>query len=152
PIKSLTPYPPTNPGDKVVSFALSRTDASNAAWFQILRRPSLGTRGVDASVGVEDQFPLKPTNVKVPALNLDFIHSGWFALWCVIFMGMLIIFFVSAHKSNIIRDGSPIVGDVPGASGTYSLSKSQGAWWFFIIIAASLLIGIVTGDFSNSIN
>jgi len=65
---------------------------------------------------------------------------------------MLIIFFVSARKSNIIRDGSPIVGDVPGVSGTYSLSKSQGAWWFFIIIAAYLLIGIVTGDFSNSMN
>jgi hypothetical protein len=28
----------------------------------------------------------------------------------------------------------------------------QGAWWFFFILASYLLIGIVTGDFSNSIN
>jgi hypothetical protein len=152
PIKSLTPYPPTNPSDKVLNFVLSRTDVSKSAWTKLLGRPSFGTREMEVSVGFEDQFPLKPTNAKLPRLNLDIIPSGWFALWCAIFIGMLIIFFSSARKSNIIRDGNPIVGDVPGASGTYSLSKSQGAWWFFIIVAAYLLIGIVTGDFSNSIN
>jgi hypothetical protein len=152
PIKSLTPYPPTNPSDKVLKFVLSRTDASKSAWTKILGSPSLDTREMEVSVGFEDQFPLKPTSAKLPRLNFDIIPAGWFALWCVIFLGMLIIFFISARKSNIIRDGSPIEGDVPGASGTYSLSKSQGAWWFFIIIAAYLLIGIVTGDFSNSIN
>ena len=41
---------------------------------------------------------------------------------------------------------------IAGAKGAYSLSKVQGAWWFFIILACYLLIGIVTGDFSNSIN
>jgi hypothetical protein len=152
PIKSLTPYPPTNPSDKVLTFVLSRTDASKPAWTKILGRPSFDTREMEVSVGFEDQFPLKPTRAKLPRLNLDIIPSGWFALWCVIFLGMLIIFFISARKSNIIRDGSPIVVDVPGLPGIYSLSKSQCAWWFFIIMATYLLIGIVTGDFSNSIN
>src|SRR5258708_32881209 len=35
---------------------------------------------------------------------------------------------------------------------SYSLAKLQAAWWFFIIIAAYLLIGIVTWDFYSSIS
>jgi hypothetical protein len=152
PIKSLTPYPPTNPGDKVLNFVLSRTEASKAAWTTILGRPSFDFRDVDVSVGFEDQSPLKPTSGKLPHLNLDIIPTGWFILWCSIFVGMVVLFFVTARRSNIIRDGNPIADDAPGVSGTYSLSKSQGAWWFFVVIAAYLLIGILIGDFSNSIN
>jgi hypothetical protein len=152
PLKSLTPYPPTNPGDKVLNFVLSRTEASKPGWTTILGRPSFDTRDIEVSVGFEDQFPLKPTSAKLPHLNLDIIPTGWFILWCFIFVGMVVLFFISARRSNIIRDGNPIADDVPGVSGTYSLSKSQGAWWFFVIIATYLLIGIVTGDFSNSIN
>jgi hypothetical protein len=152
PVKSLTPYPPTNPGDKVLNFVLSRTEASKEAWTAILGRPGFDTREIEVSIGFEDQFPLKPTTAKLPRLNLDIIPSGWFILWCVIFIGMLALFFISARRSNIIRDGNPIAGDTPGVSATYSLSRSQGAWWFFVILAAYLLIGIVTGDFSNSIN
>jgi len=152
PIKSLTPYPPANPGDKVLNFVLSRTEASKSAWTAILGRPSFDTRDIEVSVGFEDQFPLKPTGAKLPLLNLDIIPTSWFILWCLIFVGMVVLFFISARRSNIIRDGNPIADDAPDISGTYSLSKSQGAWWFFVIIAAYLLIGIVTGDFSNSIN
>ena len=32
------------------------------------------------------------------------------------------------------------------------MSWIQGAWWFFIIIAAYLFIGTITSDFSNSVN
>jgi hypothetical protein len=152
PIKSLTPYPPTNPSEKILNFVLSRPEESKPAWTTILGRPGFETRDIEVSVGFEDQFPLKPTSVTLPRLKLDIIPSGWFILWCFIFLGMVAVFFISARRSNIIRDGNPITGDVPGVSGTYSLSKSQGAWWFFVIIAAYLLIGIVTGDFSNSIN
>jgi hypothetical protein len=152
PIKSLTPYPPANPGDKILNFVLNRTEASKLSWTTILGRPNFDTREIEVSVGFEDQFPLKPTSAKLPHLSLDIIPFGWFMFWCVIFLGMIALFFITARRSNMIRDGSPIAGDVPGVSGTYSLSKSQGAWWFFVIIAAYLLIGLVTGDFSNSIN
>ena len=36
--------------------------------------------------------------------------------------------------------------------GAYLLSKTQGAWWFFIVLAAYLFIGIITGDFTSSLN
>jgi len=152
PIKSLTPYPPTNPADKTLQFVLSRTEESKSVWSTILGRPTFERRDIEVSVGFEDQFPLKPTAGKLPVLKLDIIPTGWFALWLLIFAGMVALFFISAQRSSIIRDGNPIAADVPGIKGTYSLSKTQGAWWFFVIIAAYLLIGIITGDFSNSIN
>jgi len=48
PIKSLTPYPPTNPSDKVLNFVLSRTDASKSAWTKILGSPSFDTREMES--------------------------------------------------------------------------------------------------------
>jgi hypothetical protein len=53
-------------------------------------------------------------------------------------------------RTNIIRDGNPRTPQQQ--EGTYSLSKSQGAVWFFVIVAAYLLIGMVTGDWASSIN
>jgi hypothetical protein len=152
PINALSPYPPTNPNDNILKFVLSTSDTAKSAWATILGWPSFDPRQIAVSVGFQDQFPLKSTNGNLPVLNLLIIPPGWFLLWLVIFAGMLTLFLVSAHKSNIIRDGSPLAAEGTSVSGTYSLSKSQGAWWFFVIMAAYLFIGIITGDFSNSIN
>jgi hypothetical protein len=81
--------------------------------------------------------------------------GGYFA---VLFGGFL----WCARNTDIILDGNPTTAANPplgahppgeaGLRGTYSLSKFQGAWWLFVILAAYLFIGIVTGDFRNSIN
>ena len=152
PIKSLTPYPPTNPADNVVNFVLSPTDASKQAWTAILGWPGLDPRDVKVSIGFEDQFPLKATKGNLPILHLVIIPCAWFLLWFAIFVVMIVLFFTRARQTTMIRDGNPVVPDIAGALGTYSLAKTQGAWWFFIIVATYLLIGIITGDFSNSIN
>jgi hypothetical protein len=151
PISSLLPYPPTNPNDNVLRFVLRLTDQSKQAWASVLGRPGFSARDVKISVGFEDQFPLKATNNVLPVLHLNIIPGWWFALWGVIFVAMVAVFLISAHMSNIIRDGSPLDPDAK-VSGTFSLAKTQGAWWFFVIMAAYLFIGIITGDFSNSIN
>ena len=150
-LKSLTPNPPTNPKGEFLTFELRQTAESRPAWNAILGKPGSGTRDVKVSVGFEDDFALKGVGNKLPVLQLDIIPSGWFALWCAIFVVMVVVFFGCVRRSNIIRDGSTTDG-ASGAVGTFSLSKSQGAWWFFVILAAYLLIGIVTGDFSSSIN
>jgi hypothetical protein len=152
PINALSPFPPTSPSDNVLDFVLHPTDASKSSWAAILGWPTFSPRPITVSIGFADQFPLKATNGTLPILDLTIIPAGWFLLWLVIFAGMVAVFFVSAHKSNIIRDGNPINPDVSSIKGTYSLAKTQGAWWFFVILAAYLFIGIITGDFSNSIN
>ena len=58
-------------------------------------------------------------------------------------------FLALAMKSDLLRDSGP------AATGTarkpYSLSRTQAAWWFFLIIASYVFIGIITGDFSTTI-
>lgn len=153
PIKSLKPYPPTPPSGNALQFILNVTDGSRSSWTPILESPCCSERPITVSVGLEDQYPLPPTQGKqLPVLKLDVLANRWFALWGLVFVAMLIIFFCFVLKSNIIRDGNPAAAGAAGVLGTYSLSKSQGAWWFFIILAAYLLIGLVTGDFSTSIN
>jgi hypothetical protein len=164
PIKSLTgtiaPVPGAAgpPSANELTFVLHVTDGSRASWVNILGSPTTSSRDITVSVGLEDLYPLPPTAGKtLPQLKLNVIGNGWFVAWVIIFLILLGGFIACAVCTNVIRDGSPVDGADPadgatGKSGTYSLSKSQGAWWFFIILAAYLLIGLVTGDFFNSIN
>lgn len=151
PIKGLKPYPPSDPKGGLLQFTL-RTEASPPSWTPILGWPGLDPRAIKVSVGFQDTFQIKPAAGKsLPVLQLNIINSGWFVLWIFFFVIMLAVFFYCALCTNIIRDGNPTEGSAE-TLGTYSLSKSQGAWWFFVIVASYLLIGIVTGDFSRSIN
>jgi hypothetical protein len=149
PIKGLTAYPPTDPQDGILKFVLRQTENSREAWTYILGKPE-SSRTVEVSVGFEDQYPIKALAAQ-PVLEFRVLPTAWLLLWVSLFLLMLAGFLWLAVSSNILRDGSPIAE--PGKSkGTFSLAKSQGAWWFFIIIAAYLLIGITTGDFVTSIN
>jgi len=159
------PSPPPGSGD--LWFTLMVTDGSTATdgskitdgsrdyWTPILGRPPLpgDFKTLSVSVGVEDQYPLRASPGKsLPEFKFNPLHTGWFAVWAALFVLLLALFIFCVFCSNIIREGTPAGNYVPGTKGTYSLSKSQGAWWFFIILAAYLFIGIVTGDYLNSIN
>ncbi len=155
PIKSLKAFPPSAPaaeGTGELKFVLAVTEDSKASWTPILGRPCCAAREIELSVGVEDQFPLRATAGKtLPRFKLDILGNKWFVIWLAIFIIMLIIFVFCVWRTNIIRNGNPSA-TADGRRGTFSLSKSQGALWFFVILAAYLLIGIATGDFANTIN
>lgn len=177
PLKSIRPYPPSPPpaatgpdasnGD--LYFLLKVTDGSKATdgtvlntgadgvnepWRPILGRPPWPwqtPRTIAVSVGLEDQYPLKVADsAHVPLFYLNILGTKWFLIWGVLFIGMLGVFYWAVPHTNIIRSGNPTVPT--SVNGTFSLSKFQGAWWFFVILAAYLLIGIVTGDYLASIN
>ena len=153
PIKSLKPYPPTSPKDGVLLFVLARQEASRAAWTEILGRPGFEPRDVEVSVGFDELYPLKAsTGKRLPVLKLNILQNRWFTIWLGVFLATLCAFFVLVVRSNVIRDGDPTAEGIAGTRGAYSLSKTQGAVWFFVILAAYLLIGLVTGDVSSSIN
>lgn len=149
-------------------------DKSSELWRPILGRPPWPwekPRLIEVSVGIDDQYPLKAAaNTPLLAFQLNILGSRWFAIWGGIFVIMVGVFYWCARHTNIIRNGNPLItaageswarpsADPAGGrarrrrlSGTYSLSKFQGALWFFVILAAYLFIGIVTGDYLNSIN
>jgi hypothetical protein len=171
PIRTVRPYPPSQPGE--LRFVLKVTDAkkatdgtvlpetaanaekSNEIWRPVLGRPPWfwqDNRLVELSVGLEGQPPLGAALGKsLPLFQLNVLNNRYFLGWGLLFAAMLAAFWFLAFKSNILRNGNPTVVTA-GVKGTCSLSKFQGAIWFFVILAAYLFIGIVTGDYLNSIN
>jgi len=144
PLKNATAFPPTAPQESVLKFTLTRNEDSRNVWTHILGRPSLGSRPVKVSVGLEDKYPVKSDSW----INLIVIPINWFAFWLFIFLVILGAFLWLAIKTSLLRD--PVTPE-NGGKRTFSLGRSQAAWWFFIIIASYLFIGMITGDFSTTI-
>jgi hypothetical protein len=126
-------------------FPLARTEDSRDVWTYLLGRPNpVRPREVEVSVGIDDQFAV-PSDV---LLDLRVIPLRWFFFWVLLFAAFVIGFFLLARRSDVLRDP---VSAPAGARPPYSLSRTQAAFWFFVILASYLLIGMVTGDFSTSI-
>jgi len=70
----------------------------------------------------------------------------WLGVWGLVFLIVVVAFLIFVAKSNILRGGTPSGGRI------YSLSRSQAAWWFFMVLFSYLLIGLTTGDYANSLN
>ena len=149
PMKGLVRNPPSDPKATPIYFTLTRTDQARDAWTSILGSPLTKDHHVDVSIGFDDGFALKSTDQQATKLVFDVVPTGLFFGWAVFIAAMFVLFVWLASCSNIIRDPSPVLNDTLG---TFSLSRLQGAWWFFVIIAAYIFIGVITGDFSNSVN
>jgi hypothetical protein len=145
PLPDIATYPPTDPDSNLVMFQLSRTEKSRDAWATILGKPGWDSKDTLLSVGMDDGHAAASHGY----VRLDVLPQNWFLFWLAIFVGLLIGFFVLAVKTDVLRDSGSVPGD--GARRRFSLARTQAAWWFFLILAAYLFIGIVTGDFATSI-
>jgi hypothetical protein len=137
---------------KLVRFKFDPSEGPASAWAVILGRPDFKLRPVRVSLGYDGEAAAFTSTIEKP-LQLQIIDLFRFGFWLVVFVLLLIAFWLFARQSNIIRDGSPTEFE-PGKPtlGTFSLSKWQGAWWFFVILSTYLLIGLVTGQFFSSLN
>jgi hypothetical protein len=139
----------TGQKDNALVFFLRQVGATHDFWDVLLGRPDFDPRTLRISVGVEDQAALSVKDDKT--LDLTVLPPYASLFWLAILLALCVVFFKIARQSTILRD-QVLDPARAGKLGAYSLSKVQGAWWFFVILASYLLIGIVTGDFSNSIN
>jgi hypothetical protein len=144
PLPDVAAAPPNDPGKGVLMFPLARTEKSRDVWTYLLGRPTLDDREVEVSVGIDDQFAVGSS----AQVDLRVIPYGWFTVWVALFGFFLVGFILLALRSDVLRD--PVQAPY-GARPPYSLSRTQAAWWFFLILASYLLIGMVTGDFFTSI-
>jgi len=151
PLTDVKPLPPIDPARGSLHFKLVNRhydENTKNPWLPILGSPGFTPVPVKVSVGFATSFAMQPTTPNAwPTLQLAVLPLGWFLLWVVIFGGMMWVFWHFVRTSTILRDPGP-----DGSQGMFSLSRSQGALWFFVILAAYLFIGIVTGDFNDSIN
>ncbi len=129
-------------------FSLDPTPASGAAWSALLASPTFKGRDFLVNAGIEggDVFAAGPEAIKIHFTLLD---RGRVAAWAVLLVLAAVAFFVLAAKTELLRAG-PLPG--PGMRRPFSLSRTQAAWWLFIILGSYLLIGLVTGDYLASIN
>lgn len=150
PVPSATPYPPVDPANETLRFMLDRRDASSDAkarevWTHLLGRPSFDEHEVSVSVGLLNEYPVRSEQT----VMLQTIPIGWFWTWTTLLVLLAFTFVALAMRSDLLRD----LGPQPGAAARkpYSLAKMQAAWWFFLILASYLFIGLVIGDYGATI-
>ena len=145
PIKDVAPFPPTDPERRFLVFPLKRTETSRDVWNFLLGSPSWSPRNAQVSVGLDGEYAVE----SAASINLEVIPHGWFAFWFILLLLLIGGFGTLAYQSDVLR----VPGPQPAGGGRkqYSLARTQAAWWFFIVLASYLLIGMITGDFSTSI-
>jgi hypothetical protein len=163
PVKGLTLFGPGGSNSNILYFNLQRTSDASSVWTQILGSPNFEPRRVGVTVGVDGEVAL-PALGDTTVLNLTVISVPLLLLVTIGFIALVIAFLVLARSTNILRDPTSTTNAVAVVNNrldptkpvsnytTYSLARFQGAWWFFIILAAYLLIGITTWDFFSSVS
>jgi hypothetical protein len=147
PLSDLPAFPPRDLRTGQIHFVLEITDESQDTWDYLLGFPQIEPKAVRASIGLQGFYPLPST----AELKLRTLPRGWLLAWVVVLGALGVAFWWCVRHTNILRDGQ---SESPQGepTGLYSLSRSQAAWWFFFVLIAYLLIGMVTGDFADSIN
>jgi hypothetical protein len=148
-LSDVVAFPPSNPNQQILRFPLRRTEESRDVWTYLLGRPGFSPRKTKVSIGVQGQFAIDAQSVETSTIDLNVIPTGWFLFWLVLFLGFLIGFFYLARHSNVLRDSVGLPAQ--GGRKPYSLARFQASWWFFLVLASYLLIGMITGDFSTTI-
>lgn len=146
PFKDVTPFPPMDSATSILNFPLRRTEYSRDAWTSILGQPdSFEPREISVSIGLEDGYPME-SDAKV---KFRVIRIWWFWFWVGLFVVLLVACIRLASESELLRD--PVPASAGGARRPYSLARMQAAWWFFLVLASYLFIGMITGDYSTTI-
>lgn len=148
-LSDVVAFPPSNPTQQILRFPLRRTEESRDVWTYLLGRPGFSPRKTKVSIGVQDQFAIDAQSAATSTIDLNVIPTGWFLFWLVLFLGFLIGFFYLARHSNVLRDSVGLPAQ--GGRKPYSLARFQASWWFFLVLASYLFIGMITGDFSTTI-
>lgn len=149
PLTDVVAFPPTDPAQQLLRFPLERTEESREVWTHLLGRPGFDARPVEVSIGLADQYAIATAAPEEATILLDVIPVRWFLFWFLLFVVFLLGFLYLARRTDVIRDAVPLPGE--GARRPYSLARTQAAWWFFLVLASYMFIGMITGDFSTTI-
>lgn len=132
-------------------FSLNRTEASKEGWTHLLNRPVF-TRPMKLSVGFENGEQIdtwvqrgaaKPSN----QFYFIVIPPKRFSLGVVVIVGAFLVFLYLARCTDIIRDTTAPLR--PDKRWPYSLSRTQMAFWFFLVIGSFFFLWVITGDYDT---
>lgn len=136
------------PGTNLLKFDIKRVPDSQSEWDALLSRPFSKERGftypVLVSVGYEKGDPF----ISEIKHDLVVVNKTWFWVFLAFFGLVFVLFLRLAKKSYILRDPlDPLVGNSSNKRlGTYSLGRTQMAFWFFLVAMSYVLIWMLTND------
>ncbi|HEY9401457.1 MAG TPA: hypothetical protein VIQ24_02095, partial [Pyrinomonadaceae bacterium] len=101
-------------------------------------------RDVEVSVGLPGEYPIK-SDVK----DFHLVRVRFYPLlgWIALFLLMAFFLWRLARESDFLRDRRPVLWK---QRKPYSLSLTQAAWWFVLVIVAFVFIWLVTGQYDLS--
>ncbi len=128
-----------DPASGTVTFNLERIpQAAEGPWSTLLDSRRWVTASVDVSIADGDE--ILPTEARGQRLKLYNKRFAWYAIGGLVLV--LIGFFYLARNSQMLRDR--------GGSGeplrTFSLARTQTAWWFLIIVGSFLFLSLLVGE------
>lgn len=145
PMPGLTAYPTTDPTHNNIIFLLERTKANKDDWTFLLGRASVRPVPINVSIGFDDSYAI-PSNVSV---YFRAIPIGWSVTWFCVMMAFGLLILWAGRNSGMLRDSGTVA---TGQRAMFSLARVQLTYWTFIVLGSFILIGMITGDYLNSVN
>ncbi len=159
PLSAIHPRRDSVSGNELIFDLIMEEDLENTqtqeSWNSLLGKPKLfplKPRKVSVTVGIENQPPIDTDVRGVKAYDLLTIDPLGLWIYLGILVAAVVLFVLLAIKSDILRDAGPQPEgkddkDRPNRK-TFSLGRTQMAFWFFLVIASYVFIWMVTDVFS----
>jgi hypothetical protein len=127
-----------------LTFVLERNEQNKKLWAPFLYGPLFDPLcAIHVSVGIHGEKPLERVEGSNLTLTLKKLYiDSWTIGWLLLLLAVGVALLIYAHRSDMLRDGP----SVAGIRQPFSLSRSQMAWWFFLILVGYVYIWLVTGD------
>lgn len=138
----------------ILSFPLVYDDSSCHEWRNLLGTLKSSSYTARVGMGFEGEpeiVDISAVRGYIPTFTFVVYREGWFLATIACMVLAIVLFWLLATRSNIIRDTIPVT-PAGGGKRPYSLARFQMALWFFIILASYLFIFLLTGQYNNVLN
>lgn len=141
-------------GPHTLVYPLVYDDSSRAQWRMLLgslKEDKHTTRIGMGFEGGQEILPASLTPGYTPTFTFVIYRKGWFVFAVLGVVAALVLFWLIAVRSDIIRDSNP-PEPRSGERRPYSLARFQMAVWFFVVIISYLFIFLLTGQYNDVLN
>jgi hypothetical protein len=128
----------------ILSVKLARTDASKAAWNELLAQ-EFRSRIVPVTIIDDSKKPIA-TSAAFHLEVLKFSNPWAWALLAALVL-LIILLLTNDRWKDLLRDDGPVKNAPAGATkAAYSLARVQMFYWFCIVLVSFTAIWTITGD------
>jgi hypothetical protein len=144
PLKGAAPSAVVPEKDELV-FPLVTSGPARPLWDKFLQtrgRDHFFTQDVAVTAGLENGSLVAGVQTELPNFSLILVRRPIFYFCIAVTVFLLILFYIVAYKSDLLRDTGTDAGT---GRKPYSLSRTQMALWFFIVVISFLMLWVQTG-------